>query len=228
MSRPLVTLCYTQTIDGRLATRTGSSQWIGGDESVVFAHRLRAEHDAIMVGVGTLLKDDPRLTVRHITGRDPLRVVVDSTLRTPLEARVLAGDAARGTLVVTTDRASDGRRAAIERAGARVLTIDRDAQGRVDLAALLRALADRGVASVMVEGGAALITALLRDRLADRVAICVAPKIMGAGIEAIGDLGVAELPALLTLHDTEVLRYGVDLIITGGIAYPDAAEAHHG
>src|SRR5690349_15627683 len=162
--RPTITLCYTQTLDGRLATATGQSQWIGGGESVRYAHQLRAEHDAIMVGVGTVLKDNPRLTVRHIAGRDPLRVVVDSTLRTPLDAAVLHGGAARGTLLAATKRAPAERVAAMEALGATVLTLPAITDGHVDLHALMDILAERGVGSVMVEGGAALITALLRER----------------------------------------------------------------
>src|SRR5690606_12664132 len=97
--RPSVTLCYAQTLDGRLATRTGSSRWTSGAESLRLTPQLRADHDAIMVGVGTVLADDPRLTVRLVPGRDPLRVVVDSRLRTPLGAAVLRDGAASGTVL---------------------------------------------------------------------------------------------------------------------------------
>jgi len=219
--RPRVTVSYAQTLDGRIATRDGSSQWISGAESLAHAHRLRAAHDAIMVGIGTVLRDDPRLTVRLVPGRDPLRVVVDSTLRIPPDAAVLRDGAARGTILAATDAAPSERRAALEAMGATVLTIARDAAGGVALAPLLAALAARGVGSLMVEGGARLITSLLRARLVDRVAVCVAPKLLGSGIEAVGDLGIRDLDAAPRLTAVRVTPYGADLMIEGDLAYPD-------
>ena len=180
--RPFVTLSYAQTLDGRLATSTGSSQWISAPESLRFGHELRAKHDAIMVGVGTDCKDDPRLTVRLAEGRNPLRIVVDSVLRTPLTAAVLTKGAAPGTVLTVTDRAPAAKRDEVRALGATVLCLPTNTGGRVDLVALLAALDDRGVGSVLVEGGAGLITALLRARLVDRLVVCVAPKILGAGI----------------------------------------------
>lgn len=218
--RPLVTITYAQTLDGRLATRGGSSQWIGGPESLRFAHELRASHDAIMVGLGTVLADDPRLTVRLVAGRDPLRVVVDSGLRTPLTAAVLRDGAASGTLVACGETADPARHAAIEALGAEVLALPQGPGGGVELAALLAALAGRGVRSVMVEGGARLITSLLRGRLADRLAVCVAPKILGEGISAVGDLGLHRLADAYTLRGATVTPYGVDWVIDGAIEYP--------
>jgi diaminohydroxyphosphoribosylaminopyrimidine deaminase / 5-amino-6-(5-phosphoribosylamino)uracil reductase len=218
--RPVVTLSYAQTLDGRLATSTGSSQWISAPESLRFSHGLRAEHDAIMVGVGTVRKDDPRLTVRLAAGRDPLRVVVDSTLRTPLTAAVLTKGAAPGTVLAVTDRAPAARRDEVRALGATVLCLPTDAGERVDLVALLATLHQRGVGSVLVEGGAGVITALLQARLADRLVGCVAPKILGAGIEAVGDLGIRELARTLRMADASVSPYGVDLILDGRIEYP--------
>ncbi len=227
-ARPVVTVSYAQTLDGRLATSTGNSRWISGPESLRFAHELRASHDAIMVGVGTVCQDDPRLTVRLVGvpsgARDPLRVVVDSTLRTPLTAAVLADGAAAGTLLAVTERAPVARRAAAHALGATVLRLPGDAGGRVDLVALLAALHERGVGSVMVEGGAGLITALLRARLVDRLAVCIAPKVLGAGIEAIGDLGIGDLARALLLCEPRVTSYGADLVIEGRIAYPEDAN----
>jgi diaminohydroxyphosphoribosylaminopyrimidine deaminase / 5-amino-6-(5-phosphoribosylamino)uracil reductase len=218
--RPVVTLSYAQTLDGRLATSTGSSQWISSPESSRFSHELRANHDAIMVGVGTVCKDDPRLTVRFAAGRNPLRVVVDSTLRTPLTAAVLTKGAAPSTVLAVTDRAPAVKCDRVRALGAAVLCLPTDAGGGVDLFALLAALHRRGVGSVLVEGGARVITALLQARLADRLVVCVAPKILGAGIEAVGDLGIRELARALLMTDTSVTRCGVDLVLDSRVGYP--------
>jgi 5-amino-6-(5-phosphoribosylamino)uracil reductase/diaminohydroxyphosphoribosylaminopyrimidine deaminase/5-amino-6-(5-phosphoribosylamino)uracil reductase len=218
--RPRVTICYTQTLDGRLATVTGHSQWIGGPESVRLWHQLRAQHDAVMVGVGTVLADNPRLTVRHVAGCAPLRVVVDSTLRTPLDAAVLAGSAAARTILAVTGRAPAERCAAARSLGATVLELPAGETGQIDLAALLAALNERGIGALMVEGGAALITALLRARLADRMVVCVAPSILGAGVEAIGDLGIRDLAHLIRLAGVQVHQEGWDLIVDGSVVYP--------
>ena len=220
MPRPAVTLGYAQTLDGRLATSAGSSQWISGPESLRFSHELRAEHDAIMVGAGTVCTDDPRLTVRLASGRDPLRVVVDSTLRTPLAAAVLTEGAAPGTVFAVTDRAPAAKRDKVRALGATVLCLPTDAGGRVGLFALLAALHQMGIGSVLVEGGAQMITALLQVRLVDRLVVCIAPKVLGSGIEAVGDLGISELAGAMIVTDTSVTPYGADLVFDGRVEYP--------
>jgi 5-amino-6-(5-phosphoribosylamino)uracil reductase/diaminohydroxyphosphoribosylaminopyrimidine deaminase/5-amino-6-(5-phosphoribosylamino)uracil reductase len=214
--RPVVTVSYAQTLDGRLATSTGSSQWISGPESLRFSHELRVEHDAIMIGSGTAREDDPRLTVRLAEGRNPLRIVVDSALRTPLTAAVLTKGAAPGIVLAVTARAPAAKRDEVRALGATVLCSPTNTEGRVDLVPLLAALYERGVGSVLVEGGAGMITALLQARLV----VCVAPKILGAGIEAVGDLGIRELDRALLMTDTSVTYYGVDLILDGRVEYP--------
>lgn len=219
--RPQITLSYAQTLDGQLATRTGSSQWIGGPESLRFAHGLRARHDAILVGIGTVLADDPRLTVRLVDGRSPLRVVLDSRLRVPLGARVLREGAASGTLIACVEGADPERRAALQALGARVVVLPPGPDGGVALEALLDDLYALGVGTLMVEGGARVITALLRARLADRIAVCVAPRILGTGLAAVGDLGIARLAEALLLDEPRVTAYGADLIIEARISYPE-------
>lgn len=221
IDRPTVTVSYAQTLDGRLATASGSSRWISAPESLRFAHQLRAEHDAVVVGAGTACKDDPRLTVRLVPGDDPLRVVVDSSLRTPLSAALLANGAAEGTVLAVTDRAPERRCEEALSLGATVLKVPADDAGRVSLRALLSELYSLGVRSVMVEGGAALITSFLNDRLVDRLAVCIAPKILGRGIEAVGDLGISDLSDSLILADTSVTPYGVDLVLDSRVEYPD-------
>lgn len=215
-----ITITYAQTLDGRLATRSGSSQWISGPESLRLAHELRASHDAIMVGVGTVLADDPRLTVRLVPGRNPLRVIADTHLRIPDSAAVLRDGAAAGTLIAHGRHADSERQRQLIALGATLIPLPAGLDGRLDLPLLLEQLAARGVTSLMVEGGARLITALLRARLASRMVVCVAPKILGEGLSAIGDLGISRLADAYNLRGVRVSAFGADQIIEGDLVYP--------
>ena len=152
-----VTVHYAQSLDGRLATRTGDSQWIGGAASLRLAHQLRAEHAAVLVGVGTVLADNPRLTVRLVEGPSPRRIVVDSTLRLPLDCHLLT-DGAAPTLVATTERASPAHVDALRSGGVDVLTFSANPRGRVDLRRLFERLE---LDSVLIEGGGEVITSAL-------------------------------------------------------------------
>jgi diaminohydroxyphosphoribosylaminopyrimidine deaminase/5-amino-6-(5-phosphoribosylamino)uracil reductase len=213
---PLVTLKIAQSTDGRIATAGGDSRWISDRDARVMTHELRAGHDAIMVGAGTALADDPELTVRLtplLRDRQPLPVVIDSTLRLPAAARLMAGE--REPLVFTTDRHDAGARAALERAGARVAVVGSTADGRVALDQVLAALAGAGVTSVLVEGGAVLYTELIRQRLFDKLVVVVAPIIIGAGTDAVGDLGNARLADALRLEHVSHRQINDQAIITG-------------
>jgi riboflavin-specific deaminase-like protein len=213
---PFVTLKFAISLDGRIATKTGDSQWISGSDSLQFAHQLRAEHDAIMVGIGTLLADNPRLNVRLVEGLDPLRVIVDSGLRIPNDANVLIDGAAKNTLIATAVAADNIRLAEIENLGAEILRLPSEPDGqRVSLQALLAELHRRSVKSVLVEGGAGIITALLSARLVNRMVVAIAPKIIGQGIEAVGDLGITKLSDALTFASFKTERLGSDLIFDG-------------
>src|SRR5436190_10307805 len=211
--RPLVTVHYAQTIDGRIASRTGDSRYVSGEGSLRLAHELRAAHDAVLVGIGTVLADDPKLTVRLVPGESPVRVVVDSRLRIPLGANVLAAGAR--TIVATTPLASEERAAAIRARGAQVLRVKADADGHVDLRDLLARLRDEGVRSVLVEGGRGIITAVLREHLVDRLTVCIAPKLIGEGIAAVGDLHIDKLCDAMTFERSGFTASGGDVIFYG-------------
>jgi len=220
--RPLVTLKLAATLDGRIATRTGASRWITGPPARRFVHQLRNEMDAVMVGAGTIAADDPRLTCRMPGGRDPLRVVVDGRLRTPLTARVLTNRAARGTVVATV--ITTGRKLATLRTrGATVLTFPGRA-GSLSLRRLLRALAERGVSSVLLEGGAALAAAALRGGVVDRLLVFLAPTLIGGdGRPMLTSLGVARLAGARRLRWVGVESIGRDLMVQ---AVPEGRRAH--
>lgn len=210
---PFVTVKYAQSLDGRIATSTGDSQWISGPASLRFAHRLRRDHDAVMIGIGTVMNDDPRLNVRLASGSDPLRVVMDSRLRIPLAANVLSTEFATDTLIIAGEGANQKRARRIERTGATVLFVPTEGKtARVNLVDALSALGERSIRSVLVEGGAALITSLLSARLVDRMIVIIAPKIIGRGMEAIGDLGIMRLGDAMTFSSVRIRRLGPDVI----------------
>ncbi|MFC2033452.1 bifunctional diaminohydroxyphosphoribosylaminopyrimidine deaminase/5-amino-6-(5-phosphoribosylamino)uracil reductase RibD [Chloroflexota bacterium] len=211
--RPLVTVKFAQTLDGRIATVTGDSKWISSSESRKLAHKLRKRSDAVMVGVGTILKDDPELTVRLVKGRNPARVILDSALRIPLEAKVLAGQRKAATIIATTAKAEGDKLSQLRNMGIEVLIVPEDEQDGVNLWHLLELLGQRGISSVLVEGGAGVITSLLKLRLADKLVVFIAPKIMGKGIEAVGELGVKDVEQALPLSFSKVSRVGEDLVI---------------
>ncbi len=214
--RPYVVLKYAQTLDGRIATRTGDSKWISGEPERRTSHALRGACDAVLVGIRTVLADDPQLTVRMVPGVSPLRVVLDSTLRVPSDAQIL-GDAA-STVIVTTERSSAERRRELRGRGVGVRVVEPDPLRGVDLAAALSLLRSTGVRSLMVEGGAAVITSFLRARLADRVVVGIAPRIVGSGTEAVGDLSVVRVSEGLRLTDRSVHSMGDDIVVAGDLA----------
>ena len=210
---PFVTIKYAQSIDGRIATLTGNSQWISSPASLKFAHRLRAEHDAILVGRGTVEKDNPELTVRLARGRNPLRVIVDSGLNISEKAKVFKNTSLVPTVIATVQSSENRRFKELAASGVEIITVAADKQGKVDLKKLLKILGRRKISSVLVEGGAQIITSLLENNLANRLVTVVAPKIIGAGIEAIGDLHIRNLDSSKKLSFQKIMKLGDDLII---------------
>jgi GTP cyclohydrolase II len=209
--RPMVVLKYAQTLDGRIATTSGDARWISGSAERQVSHALRAACDAVLVGVGTVVRDDPQLTVRMVSGASPVRVVLDSTLRLPPTARVLAPDAS--TTVITTARSAPERRAELRDHGVTVHVVAADNEGRVDLAAGLAALRAAGTEVVLVEGGSGIITGLLRARLVDRVIAAIAPLIIGEGTPAVADLAVDRVAAGIRLTNRSIVPVGDDVLL---------------
>jgi diaminohydroxyphosphoribosylaminopyrimidine deaminase / 5-amino-6-(5-phosphoribosylamino)uracil reductase len=213
---PFVTVKWAQSLDGKIATSTGSSSWITSPASLKLAHRLRATHDAILVGAGTIVKDNPELTTRLVKGRNPLRVVLDSNLRIPPDVKVFQNLVKAPTVLATTawdaHKTLDERRAL----GLEVLIVPPDA-GRVDLKALLKTLGERDISSLLVEGGAETITSFLRLGLADKIIAIIAPKIIGKGTDAVGELGISEMSQVYKLNLTRVYRSGADIVAEGRV-----------
>jgi riboflavin-specific deaminase-like protein len=211
--RPLVTLSYAQSLDGSLSVARGTQTAISGPESLAVTHSLRAAHDAIAVGIGTLLADDPQLSVRLADGRNPQPVILDSQLRTPANAAVLQSNPAPWVFCVND--AAQEKEAQLAAAGARITRLAADEDGHVALFAFLDQLGHWGVNSLMVEGGAALITSFLQRGLADQVAITIAPVFIG-GLKAVEAL--ADLAAFPRIAEPQVERFGDDFVVWGELA----------
>jgi len=225
--RPMVTVKVAQTLDGKIATSTGQSQWLTGEPARALAHQYRAKTDAVMVGVGTVLQDDPSLTVRMgEKGRDPHRVIVDEALKIPLHAKVLRNTSTAHTFVATTSLASPERRAALEALGATVFVLE-TAQGRVDLTALMGKLVELGISSVMIEGGGGLIGSALRAGLVDKLAVFIAPVLMG-GQDAKGVVGGRSpltLDGLVRLYGLTLQPVGGDWLVEASLTPPPQPAA---
>jgi 3,4-dihydroxy 2-butanone 4-phosphate synthase/GTP cyclohydrolase II len=221
--RPLVTLSYAQSLDGSLAAQRGRPLALSGPEAAALTHRLRAAHDAILVGIGTVLADDPRLTVRLASGKNPQPVVLDSHLRLPLGSNLLHRQPGEMLpWVAGLQSPSTGRQAQLEAAGARVLCFSPGEDGRVPLPALLERLAEIGVNSLMVEGGAQVITSFLAQGLADQAVLMIAPLFVG-GLHAVesslapGNPAQPDRPAFPALTGGGFEQCGADLVLWGKI-----------
>jgi diaminohydroxyphosphoribosylaminopyrimidine deaminase/5-amino-6-(5-phosphoribosylamino)uracil reductase len=213
--RPLVTLKLAQSLDGRIATATGESQWITSEAARAYGHLLRARHDAILVGINTALADDPMLTCRipGLEGRSPLRVVLDSRLRLTDWSKLAQTAAQIPTLVYTTAPIDKG--GALEACGIQIMRVGKDALGRPKIEAVLSDLAGRGITRLLAEGGAGVHAALLNASMADRLEVFSAPIILGAAgygsVEALAALSLNEAPQFVM---TARKSFGPDLLVS--------------
>ena len=216
-NRPFVSLKYAMTLDGKIAAKNGDSKWITGIEARTYAHRLRRQHDAVLVGIGTVLEDDPELTTRLVKGKNAVRVVLDSKLRVPLTAKVL--DGAAPTIVATGTDVSETKLAVLQcLPNVDVLQIPLGNSG-VDLHSLMKELAERQLTSVLVEGGSGVLGAFKDVGLGDRVYAFIAPKIIG-GAEALSPLGGTGSELISDgwqLDGLEYMQLGSDVLLTGRV-----------
>jgi diaminohydroxyphosphoribosylaminopyrimidine deaminase/5-amino-6-(5-phosphoribosylamino)uracil reductase len=214
--RPLVTLKLATTLDGRIATASGESRWITGEAARRRAHLLRAGHDAVMIGAGTALADDPELTCRlpGMADRHPVRIVADAGLRLPLTAKLVATAARSPTWIVTREGGDAARHDGFRAAGVELIELPGHPQG-IDLSEALQALGKRGLTRILVEGGGQLAAALLRQDLVDRIAWFHAPSVIGGdGIAAVAAMGRGKLAEIPRFERLTLEPVGEDVLET--------------
>ena len=211
--RPFVTLAFAQSLDGSITVQRGQRTSISSSESMKMTHHLRAAHQAILIGIDTVLADDPRLSVRLVEGPQPQPIIVDSQLRLPQTAKLF--EHPRPPWILTTPLAGDEQQRLLEARGARVIRLSATATGKVSLPAALAYLDQQGIENVMVEGGARIITAFLSARLVDYMVITIAPTLLG-GLNAVENLNDSGLPRLKNTH---YYLLGRDIVLSGEVAW---------
>jgi len=214
---PFVILKVAATLDGKMATRDGDSKWISGEASRRFVHRLRDQVDGVIVGIGTILKDDPMLTTRIKRGRDPYRVILDSRLRIPEDAKVIEISPSK-TIVATTELAPKDKRERLEKKGVRILILD-SKQSRVNLKTCLSRLGGMEMMSVLVEGGSQVNGAFLDEGLIDKFLLFLSPKLIGDkdAMGIFGGKGIASLREAISLNEFRMRRMRGDILLEGYI-----------
>jgi|SRR3989344_611015 len=211
--RPFVVVKAATSLDGKIATKTGDSKYITGNQARKYVHELRSQYDAVMVGSNTVLRDSPQLTVRLTKGRNPLKIVVDSKLRTPLTANIVKNEPGK-LFIVTSDQASKSKIKQFQQKGVNVLAF-KTKKGKVDLDEVMKELGKREISSILVEGGAELNAEAIRSKIVDKVLFFIAPKFIGEGITALGDLGIKKVDRSIKVKNLTYKKLGKDMLIEG-------------
>lgn len=228
--KPFILFKTAMTLDGKIATVKGQSQWITGEQARRWVHYLRDSYDAIMVGIGTVLADDPALTTRlpgQVT-RDPIRVIVDTQARTPLESKILNQESVAPTMILVSEKAPQERVAALTQKGAKVILVPSGTDQRLELTAVVDRLGQAGITSVLLEGGGQLAGSCFKAKLVDKVCWFVAPKIVGghSAPGPVGDLGIDHMDKAITVGRISPRQIGEDFMIEGYPVYRDRSEVH--
>jgi len=218
--QPFVILKCAATLDGRIATRTGDSRWVSGEKSREYVHRIRHGVDGILVGIGTVLADDPSLTTRleDQKGLDPTRIILDTRLSISTDAKILNLDSDAETILVTGDAVAEKKKEAFKNRSIRVLEAPLK-DGRINLPLLMSRLGYIGITSLLIEGGSRVITSALHSRIVDKICFFYAPKILGGddGVPICSGAGPDYMRQCIPLRDTEMHRFGEDMMIQGYI-----------
>ncbi|MEW6049789.1 MAG: bifunctional diaminohydroxyphosphoribosylaminopyrimidine deaminase/5-amino-6-(5-phosphoribosylamino)uracil reductase RibD [Candidatus Zixiibacteriota bacterium] len=213
--RPFVVLKTAQSIDGRIATATGDSKWISGHDALVFAHRLRAEADAVVVGMGTVIADNPALTVRHVAGANPYRIVVTRSMSFPRHCQLLEKDGDLKTIVASSRRSLSRFGTTRRRHSPILWEITTNTHGLLDLGDLVTKARQFGFRSLLVEGGGKLATSFLKAGLVDKYIVVLAPMVIGEGVSSVGNLSVTTLSKSVKFDKYEFLPCGKDYLFVG-------------
>lgn len=214
--KPFVVLKSAMSLDGKIATASGESRWITGEEARYEVHKLRNELSAIMVGVDTVIKDNPELTCRLEEGRNPIRIVVDSKLRIPMESKVIVDTDKAKTIIATTDMAAKDKIAILENQGVVVLIV-KSKDGRVDLQELMIKLGELNIDGILLEGGASLSFSALESRIVDKIQVYISPKLIGGekSKTPVGGMGIELLKDAFKVENMTVRLIGEDILLEG-------------
>lgn len=216
--KPFIVLKAAMTLDGKIATATGQSKWITNETSRAYGYKLRDIYDGIMVGINTVIEDNPMLTARVDGGKNPIRIVVDSSLKIDINANVVQDKSAK-TIVATTDKADKDKILKLQAQDVDVIVVDKDEKDKVDIEKLLDILGQQNICSILVEGGATLSGSFVAKKLVDKVYFFIAPKIIG-GKEAktpVAGTGILNLQEALTLKDIQIEKLEEDVLIIGRV-----------
>lgn len=216
--KPFIVLKAAMTLDGKIATATGQSKWITNETSRAYGYKLRDIYDGIMVGINTVIEDNPMLTARVDGGKNPIRIVVDSSLKIDINANVVQDKSAK-TIVATTDKADKDKILKLQAQDIDVIVVDKDENDKVDIEKLLDILGQQNICSILVEGGATLSGSFVAKKLVDKVYFFIAPKIVG-GKEAktpVAGTGILNLQEALTLKDIKIEKLEEDILIIGRV-----------
>lgn len=216
--KPFIVLKAAMTLDGKIATATGQSKWITNETSRAYGYKLRDIYDGIMVGINTVIEDNPMLTARVDGGKNPIRIVVDSSLKIDINANVVQDKSAK-TIIATTDKADKDKILKLQAQDVDVIVVDKDENDKVDIEKLLNILGQQNICSILVEGGATLSGSFVAKKLVDKVYFFIAPKIIG-GKEAktpVAGTGILNLQEALALKDIQIEKLEEDILIIGRV-----------